>query len=377
MKILIFTKVCLFSLSLLNCHTAVGQSDYLNRFDSISPASGYAESIQQARQEIEVLMNNGSPGISIAVGVAGEIIWAEGFGYADVESRTLVTPLTKFRIGSISKTMTSIALGLLYEQKIIDLDAPIQTYVESFPLKPEGDITLRQLASHQSGIRHYLPDFSDYINTDHYDDVLDSLHLFANDPLLFEPGQGFEYSSYGYNLISAAIQEASGMKFLEYMRSEVWGPLNLLNTVADHSDYIIENRAAPYLLYDSGKLRNAPYADNSHKWAGGGFLSTPSDLVSFAFGVDEGEILGRETLELLFTPAELSEGVSASREYGLGWQTYSDDGAWIGHGGSSIGGSAILRFNRAEGVAYAILCNVNNCFNSNPNLGKLRELFLQ
>ncbi|MCG8415485.1 MAG: beta-lactamase family protein, partial [Pseudomonadales bacterium] len=87
--------------------------------------------------------------------------------------------------------------------------------------------------------------------------------------------------------------------------------------------------------------------------------------------------LGRETLELLFTPAELNEGVSANREYGLGWQTYSNDGAWIGHGGASIGGSAILRLNRAEGVAYAILCNVNNCFNSNPNLGKLRELFLQ
>ena len=122
---------------------AAGQSAGLDRFDTVSAASNFAEAIVQAREEIQVLMDAGAPGVSIAVGVDEQLIWAQGFGYANVEFRVPVTPLTKFRIGSVSKSMTSIAMALLYEQGVIDLDAPIQAYLSEFPVKEKGPITLR------------------------------------------------------------------------------------------------------------------------------------------------------------------------------------------------------------------------------------------
>ena len=117
---------------------AAAQSVGLDRFDTVSAASDFAEAIVQARAEIQVLMDAGAPGVSIAVGVDEQLIWAEGFGYANVEFRVPATPLTKFRIGSVSKSMTSIAMALLYEQGVIDLDAPIQAYLSEFPVKEKG-----------------------------------------------------------------------------------------------------------------------------------------------------------------------------------------------------------------------------------------------
>ena len=131
--------------------------------------------------------------------------------------------------------MTSIALAILVEEGKLDLDAPIQNYVKSFPVKDKGEVSARLLASHRAGIRHYLPDGSDNFVTTHYDDVVDALEIFSADPLLSTPGTEFSYSSHGYNLLSAVIQSASGQDFLTYMRERVWAPMKLLDTVADHT----------------------------------------------------------------------------------------------------------------------------------------------
>ncbi|MEQ8954157.1 MAG: serine hydrolase domain-containing protein, partial [Gammaproteobacteria bacterium] len=171
------------------------------------PASEYAEAIARSRAEIAKLMAAGAPGVTIAVGVDEQIVWAEGFGYADVEAQLAVSPQTKFRIGSVSKTMTSIAMGHLYERGVIDLDVPIQTYLPQFPVKEKGTVTLRLLASHRAGVRHYLPDGSDNFVQAHYDNVVDALEIFANDPLIAAPGDRYSYSSHGYNLLSAVLQE--------------------------------------------------------------------------------------------------------------------------------------------------------------------------
>ncbi len=233
MKTLI-PKITLFLL-LGYAVSAVGQSVPLDRFDTVSAASNYEQAIIQAREEIQVLIDGGAPGVSIAVGIDDQLVWAEGFGYADVEFKAPVSTLTKFRIGSVSKSMTSIAMALLYEQGVIDLDVPIQTYLSEFPVKEKGPVTLRLLASHRAGVRHYLPDGSDNFITKHYNNVVDALEIFEDDPLLSVPGDEYSYSSHGYELLAATLQEASGEEFLGMMPARVFSPLKLIETVADQT----------------------------------------------------------------------------------------------------------------------------------------------
>ncbi len=354
-------------------NTAWGQTAFIDRFASVSPASEYESAIVNAREQIQVVIDNGAPGVSIAVGVDQQLVWAEGFGYSNIENRAPVTPLTKFRVGSIAKPMTSIAMALLYEEGLLDLDASIQEYVSYFPVKEKGAISLRLLASHRAGIRHYLPDSSDNFITKHYDDVKDGLEVFADDPLIAIPGARYSYSSHGYNLIGVALQEASGQDFLSLMRQRVFSPLKLTATVADHTDYIIENRAAPYTRQEDGRLRNAPYVDNSYKWPSGGFLSTPSDLVKFGFGVFNGDIIKDETLKLLLSPPMLPSGEIAEQDYGLGWSQF---GEWYGHTGGSVGGNTLFMAHPEHNVVVAIVCNLTSCLRGMNRLLEIGNFFV-
>ncbi len=372
-----FTYPAMGLFSLL-CFTIDGQAQtaIAERFAVMEPQSRYAEAIHLGRLEINKLMDTGAPGVSVAVGVNGELVWAEGFGFANVEHQLPVTPLTKFRIGSVSKSMTSIAMAQLYEEGVIDLDAPIQQYLPEFPVKEKGTVTLRLLASHRAGIRHYLPDGSDNLVKEHYDDVVDALEIFANDPLIAIPGDRYSYSSHGYNLISAVLQEASGVEFLALMRNRVWAPLDLIDTLADHTDFVIGNRAAPYIRRD-GKLINAPFVDNSYKWAGGGFISTPSDLVKFGFGVFNGDLIEDSTLELLLSPPLLTfNGQLADQNYGLGWMTFGGEDQWYGHTGGSVGGTTLFMVHPEANVVLGLVCNLTGCFGNEVDLLGIGENFL-
>lgn len=140
-----------------------------------------AAAVDQARALIrDWRVQNNIPGVSVAVGVNGQILWAEGFGLADLEQQVPVTQLTRFRIGSASKPLTAAAAGLLYDRGALDLDTPIQTYVPSFPEK-EWPITTRQLMSHTAGIRHYR-DRAEGYSAAHFETVTEALSMFANDP---------------------------------------------------------------------------------------------------------------------------------------------------------------------------------------------------
>ena len=171
------------------------------------------------------------PGLAITVMIDGQIIWSEGFGYADLEQRVPMWPTSKIRIGSVSKPMTAAAAMRLWDQGRLILDAPVQDYVPYFPDK-RWPLTTRQLGGHLGGIRHYQG--TEFLSAKPYNTVEESIGIFAADTLMHEPDSKFLYSSYGWNLISAVIEGASGTSFLETMRSEVFGPLGLVHTVADH-----------------------------------------------------------------------------------------------------------------------------------------------
>jgi serine beta-lactamase-like protein LACTB len=336
-----------------------------------SVADAQAPAVDSARAHIrEWLAKDNLAGASVAVGIDGKIVWAEGFGWADLEQHVPVTPLTRFRIGSVSKPLTSVAVGLLYERGRIDLDAPVQKYVPSFP-KKRWPISTRQLMGHVAGIRHYRGD--EFLGSKHYDNILDGLGIFEHDSLLFRPGTKYSYSTYGWNLVSAVVESAAGEPFLDFMRREVFAPLGLRHTVPEFMVSIIPDRVRYYEHDKEGRLVNAPYVDNSYKWAGGGFVSTPSDLVRFGFGMLDGEVLQRKTIDMLWTPLTLESGKSTG--YALGWGVDTVDGhRVISHGGGSVGGTTAFMILPDQHMVVAVTTNLTDA-EVGPIANEVAKLF--
>ena len=330
--------------------------------------------IAQGRQLVQELMKDqGIPGFSITVAVNAASVWSEGFGIADLEHNVPASPRTRFRIGSVSKLITSAALARELEQGLIDLDAPVQQYVPTFP-KKEQDITIRQLAGHLSGIRQYSRD--EFINRQSYTGVLASLKVFQDSPLLFPPGTKYSYSSYGYDLLGAAIEGAAKQDFLIYVQNQVFAPLQMKETVVDSVQAIVPNRTGFYLRNSSGELVNAPYMDISDRLPAGGFLSTSEDLVRFGSAMLVDGFLKAETRTLLFTSQKTADGKETG--VGLGWRIAKDaQGRRIlHHGGESMGGRAFLLIYPEQKIVVAMLANLTFARFAEKEASKFAELFM-
>lgn len=311
--------------------------------------------ISHARQFIaDSMAARQIPGVSITVMRDGKIVWSEGFGFADLEQRVPVTNRTKFRVGSVSKSLTATALGMLWEEGRMHFDSTVQTYVPSFPRK-RWPITVRQVAGHLAGIRHYRGD--EMLIRRHYNTVTDALAIFEDDSLLTEPGTRYAYSSYGWNLLSAVVEAASGEDFLGYMQRRVFDPIGMKNTVADHVDSLIAFRARWYTNDSLNAVVNATYVDNSYKWAGGGFLSTTEDLAKFGDAMLERHILKPATVDLLWSPQRLKNGTPTT--YGIGWFVRPDPKgrSLVAHSGGSVGGTAMLAIWPKERLVVSMLVN--------------------
>ena len=338
-------------------------------------ADRYTEARQQARQLVaEFVAQDRIPGLSVAVAVQGQVVWSQGFGFADLENRLEVHPLTRFRIGSVSKLLTAAAVARLTDQGRLDLDAPVQRYVPAFP-KKGYEITTRQLAGHLAGIRHYAQD--EYINLQRYDSVSESLKVFQDSPLLHPPGTKYSYSTYGYTLIGATIEGASGQDFLSFLQAQVFLPLKMESTVADDNRRLVPNRTRFYSLESNGQWVNAPYTDNSNRWAGGGFLSTAEDLAHFASAQLTDGFLRTETRALMFTAQRTSDGKETG--VGLGWRIGTDgEGRRIlHHGGESIGGRAFVLAYPDRGIVVVMLANLTMARFSEKEAASVAALFVR
>ena len=322
----------------------------------------YAEVVEQARALVHAdIAERDYPGIAIAVSVDGETVWSEGFGYADLEHRVPMSPSVKFRVGSISKSMTAAAVASLVEDGRLDLDSPVQKYVPSFPEKAHP-ITTRQLGGHLGGIRHYRGN-ENFIR-DPYATVLDGLSIFADDPLLHEPGTAFSYTSHGFNLISAVVKGAAKQPFLDYVREAVFRPLGMRDTVADFVTPIIPGRTRYYVRDAEERAVNAPFVNNSYKWAGGGFLSTTGDVLRFANAHLDDGFLSKSSRELLFTEQRTRDGEGVG--YGFGWfiRTRDDGRRLLSHSGGSVGGTSLMVMEPDTRVVVVGLINLTGANNS-------------
>ena len=324
-------------------------------FSQNSPKNKYEIAIAYSHHIIDSLrIAQKVPGIDMAVSIDGITVWAEGFGYADLEHQKPVEAgKTRFRIGSVSKPLTAAALGRLLDKDKIDLSAPVQTYVPYFPVK-RHPITVKQIGGHIAGIRHYKG--TEVYIKDRYNSVKSALTIFQDDSLLFVPGSKFSYSSYGFNLLSAVIEGASGESFLPFIQREVFDPLGMTSTSPDKNDSIIVNRTSFYDLDPQKNIINAPYVDNSYKWAGGGFISTTTDLIKFAQAHLKPGFLSANTLKELTTSQVLSNRKNSN--YGIGWFTFSNSGLQgFSHSGGSVGGITNLVVYPKENLIIVFLSN--------------------
>jgi CubicO group peptidase (beta-lactamase class C family) len=246
---------------------------------------------------------SGAPGVSAAVAVKGQLVFSGGVGISDLQSGLPQNASSVHNIGSVSKTHAVVAVMQLVERGKVKLDAPIQDYAPWFPRK-NSPVTLRSILTHTSGIRHYKEgEFGpgDVLSFRHYDTFEESTRFWRDDPLLFEPGSHWLYSSFAINLLQAVVESASGQPFEEYLNENVWRPAGMLETRLDIPTRIVPRRGRGYLLNaETRRLENAPDEDVSYKYAGGGILSTDEDLCRFGVALNSGRLLKPETLAEMY-----------------------------------------------------------------------------
>ena len=314
------------------------------------------------------------PGLSVAIAWQNQLVYSKGFGFADLEARIPATEKTAFRTASTAKPLTATGVMLLVEAGKIDLDAPIQTYCPAFP-KKEWAVTARHILGHQSGIRHYKKP-GESAGTAHHFSIQDSLALFKNDPLEFEPGTKYLYSTYGYSVLGCAIEGASGMPYETYMRDRVFTPAGMTRTRLDRIWDIIPDRARGYQLLTAdvfktlppaaqtfakvGQIYNGPFHDTSMKIPGGGLVSTAEDLTRFGIAFQTGKLVKAATVEQMWTEGKTPDGKPTA--YGLGWGTTpAQEGIRrFTHSGNQIGAASVFHVLPEVGLTYAIMTNLED-----------------
>ena len=348
-----------------------------------APARQWAAAVEQARQSARAgLIEKNCPGLSVAVGVGGDIVWAEGFGWADLEKRMPVAPVTRFRVGGASIPLTSAAVGMLIEKDQLHRDAEIQTYVASFPEK-QWPVPVRPLLAHPAGGWGDGGDAAPLFSQ-RCEGTLDALPRFAERPLLFEPGTKRQYSTLGWILVSAAVESVAKEPFFAFMRTQIFKPLGMADTTPDSPGESVPDRATPYHPRFGGDPRYGPDLARDGGYSclagGGGFLSTPSDLVRFGMAVNGGKLLQPATVKLFQTSQRLASGEELG--YGLGWdlETVSLGGAStiaIGHDSEFVmGGSASLMTFPDRGLVVAVATNTS-FGDTAPIALKIAEAFAQ
>jgi CubicO group peptidase (beta-lactamase class C family) len=279
----------------------------------------------------------------------GDFVWVKGYGYSDLENKVPAKPETSYRMASVTKPMTAVAVLQLVEKGKIDLDSEVQKYVPYFP-KKQWPVTVRQLLGHLGGISHYK-DPAKELHITTQKSTREAIEIFENFELVAEPGTRYSYSTYGYNLLGAVIEGASGMSYGDYLRQNVWQPLGMNDTVMDDPLEVIPNRARGYQLIN-GKVKNSEFINTSSRFAGGGTRSTVPDMLKFAKGIMEAKLLSAASMNSMTT--SMSTKAGRLTDYGLGWDTTPFSGRYmLTHSGGQQETRTLLYIFPADKLAIA------------------------
>lgn len=314
----------------------------------------------------EELAKGEAPGLIAAVVKDGEVIYMKGAGYADVKKKAPVTPTTQFMIGSVTKQFTAMATLILVEEGLVDLDEKVRTYLPD--LTPAYDaVTVRHLLTHTSGIksdfkkRSTPPFFNEsMINEDLYTALTET-------DLEFQPGEAMRYSNTGFSLLYMIIEAVSGEPYSDFLRTRIFEPLEMTNTVArDKENSDIAGLATGYVL---PKKKFKPVG-TVLRLGGGSLVSTIEDLVKWDAALKTEKLVSKATLEEAWTPFVLSNGKNANmgadpqgRYYqaGMGWFIGDEnDRGLVHHSGGIDGFSSNIDRYLKENLTVIVLCNIEN-----------------
>ncbi len=325
-----------------------------------------------------------SPSISAAVAVDGQVVWTAAIGWADMVRRVRATPETVYRIGSTSKAVTATGLARMVDAGLIDVDTPLRQIRATWPNAAWGDLTPSQLASHTAGIPGYDQNgdwmglYQSMVLSKPYATVDQALSVFDGSPLLFKPGMDFHYSSFDTVLLSAAMAKAAGTSFMMLMKEAVFAPLKLYGTGADGDPAFVGRAAIHYQRWPapSGAPEHGSSLDRFKPWrpvdlslkrAGGGFASTPADLVRLGSAWMDEDFIVPQTRERFWTPVTLPDGTPDGalneQDYALGWRRKVASIEGIGevehlnHGGVSKGAQCWLMVVPEHRLALAFAIN--------------------
>jgi len=316
-------------------------------------------------------INKETPSLSAGIGFKGKIYWTGATGYSDVENSVHAKAGTIYRVASISKSITAVAVMQLVEQGKLNLDEDVNKYIPYFPPK-KWRFTIRQLLNHTSGIRDYRS--GEFNSKDFYPSVREAINVVKKDSLQFKPGTKYLYTTLGYNLLAAVVESVTGMTFRGYLKKFIFEPLEMNSTDIEYQREIVRNRARGYTKNVYRRLENAPLADLSVKPAGGGMISTAEDLIKFANGLLTGKIIKSSSLESMLKPSIINKDTVF---YGLGFQIRKDDKGrfYFGHPGTGTGFKSELVIYHEDSLAAVYLTNIRDRNIDNPALS-LSSIFL-
>lgn len=301
---------------------------------------------------------NGVPGMAAAVWRDGRVIWDGASGQRDVAAGLPVTSDTLFRLASVSKVFTVAAVAQLAEQDRIGLDAPVRRQLPWLGANWPA-ITPRQLAAHVSGLPHYQPVDANR-GSRRYVTGRDAVAIFAGRDLLSPPGTAYGYSSWGYTLLGAMVEQATGRSFPEYISAEVAPGLAIGADATDSGD---PNASRAY-CFDRGRVIEAPRHDYSYTWGGGGLGGTASAVAAFGGRMIEGRVVRPESFDEMLVPVQLTNGKAAGEDdysVGFGWRigVDSDGAAFVHHNGVTLGARSTIGLWRGERTAVSLLSNAS------------------
>lgn len=291
------------------------------------------------------------PGIAITISYNDSIVYSKGFGYANIEKQLPVIPSqSQFRIGSITKTVTALALGKLKQQHKVDFDTSIYQYLDSLP-KKEFDFTVRQVGGHMAGLkRMYLPYNTDSLKTINRRELYNSF----KEDLLYKPGTQHIYSNFGFELLGVVIENVYGKNFDHAVKELVLSPLKMVNTGSVPNS--VNN--TKYYTLKGGKKINALFMGQNVTAAPGYLYATSEDLVKMGNALlFPDRLLDKQILLELIKSQKLASGKNTG--YGFGVESViTTNGNWsYGHSGHIYGGTSYYGVSPKHKFVIAVLVN--------------------
>ena len=320
----------------------------------LSGTSVFSQStnIQLSEKYVDsIRVEYGLPGISTVIAINDSISFQAASGFADIDLEVKASPKTVYPIASVSKVFTTTAMMSLVSSGIMDLDTPIKSYID-YPISDV--LSIRHLATHTSGVRHYY--FRENINAyEQYDDLSSAVQIFWDDSLLFPTGTGFNYSSYGMNLIGFVMEKLTDKSFDALVSERILRPLDMKNTFM---------RFPKDSIATSYNSENEPILIPNLRFnvAGGGMYSNATDLVQFGQAILNHTILDEGISQAVFTNATLTDGTII--EYGIGWivKELTDGTKVYYHDGHLEGAHSLLLLVPELNLSIAMLSNKGSRF---------------